>query len=64
MSEATASPTTTTPVVESPPLSLAPIAPDPSVDARRTLHRLANELMRTHNRKLLVEFLQIRRALR
>jgi hypothetical protein len=34
------------------------------VEARRTLHRLANELMRAHNRKLLVEFLQLRRALR
>jgi len=62
MSEAPAS--LTTPGVQSPPPSAAPVAPDAAVDAHRTLHRLANELMRTHNRKLLVEFLQLRRALR
>jgi hypothetical protein len=35
-------------------------APDP----RQTLHRLARELMRASNRKMLIEFLQLRRALR
>jgi hypothetical protein len=50
-------------LVQSPPPSPAPLAealPDP----RRALHRLAQQLMRTQNRKLLVEFLQLRRALR
>ena len=49
--------------VQSPPIAAAP-AQDSIPDPRQTLHRLACELMRTHNRKLLVEFLQLRRALR
>lgn len=60
MSEANTPPL---PVVQSPPPAPAPVVeelPDPS----RTLHRLAEELMRVQNRKLLVEFLQLRRALR
>jgi hypothetical protein len=52
------------PAIESPPPAAAPVAQDPNVDPRRALHRLASELMRAHNRKLLVEFLQLRRALR
>ena len=62
MSEATAS--VPAPAVQSPPPSAVPVASDASIDAHRTLHRLASELMRRHNRKLLVEFLQLRRALR
>jgi hypothetical protein len=49
--------------VQSPPPAAQP-ARDPLPDARQTLHRLADELMRAHNRRLLVEFLQLRRALR
>lgn len=49
--------------VQSPPPAPIP-AHDSGPDPRQTLHRLAGELMRAHNRKLLVEFLQLRRALR
>jgi hypothetical protein len=35
-------------------------APDP----RARLHQLAAELVRSRNRRLLIEFLQLRRALR
>jgi hypothetical protein len=49
--------------IQSPPPTEQP-ARDPAPDPRQTLHRLANELMRAHNRRLLVEFLQLRRALR
>jgi hypothetical protein len=49
--------------VESPPPAPMP-ASEPANDPRLALHRLAAELMRTHNRKLLVEFLQLRRSLR
>jgi hypothetical protein len=49
--------------VQSPPP--APMPPrDAAPDPRETLHRLASELMRATNRKLLIEFLQLRRALR
>ena len=48
--------------IQSPPP--APMPVQDSTDPRQTLHRLASELMRAHNRKLLVEFLQLRRALR
>jgi hypothetical protein len=61
MSDAT--PATDPAPVQSPPPTAQP-ARDPLPDPRQTLHRLANELMRAHNRKLLVEFLQLRRALR
>ena len=37
---------------------------DPAPDPRARLHKLAQELMRTRNRRLLIEFLQLRRALR
>jgi len=49
--------------VQSPPIAAVP-AQDSIANPRQTLHRLACELIRTHNRKLLVEFLQLRRALR
>ncbi len=59
MSEATP----TEQVVQSPPPAAMP-AQSPVPDPRQTLHRLASELMRAHNRRLLIEFLQLRRALR
>jgi hypothetical protein len=54
---------------DSTPIESPPPAPNPpreasATDPRIALHKLASELMRTHNRKLLVEFLQLRRALR
>jgi hypothetical protein len=49
--------------VESPPPSAMP-ARDESADARTRLHQLAHELIKTHNRRLLVEYLQLRRTLR
>ena len=49
--------------VECPPPTPVP-AHDSNPDPRLTLHRLASELMRVNNRRLLVEFLQLRRALR
>jgi hypothetical protein len=49
--------------VQSPPLSPTPLA-EPLPDPRQALHRLAQQLMRSQNRKLLAEFLQLRRALR
>ncbi|WP_428940568.1 hypothetical protein [Fontivita pretiosa] len=54
--------------VESPPATPLPANDDPfnapGSDPRQALHRLASELRRTRNRRLLVEFLQLRRALR
>ena len=49
--------------IESPPAAAVP-AQNAIADPRQALHRLASELMRAQNRKLLVEFLQLRRALR
>jgi len=49
--------------IESPPPAPMPLresAPDP----RARLHQLASELVRSRNRQLLIEFLQLRRALR
>ena len=53
------------PAVESPPPAAMP-ARDASLDdePRRRLHLLAMELMRTHNRRLVVEYLRLRRAFR
>ncbi len=49
--------------VESPPLSPAP-ARDPVPDPRIELHRLAEQLVRAGNRRLLIEYLRLRRALK
>ena len=50
--------------IESPPPAPMP-ARDETVDDPRThLHRLAAELIRSHNRKLVIEYLRLRRALR
>ncbi len=50
--------------IESPPASPMPARESIPNDPRQALHKLASELMRAHNRKLLIEFLQLRRALR
>jgi hypothetical protein len=47
-------------VVESPPASAAPERRE--VDPRARLHELAMELVRTQNRRLLVEYLRLRRV--
>jgi hypothetical protein len=49
--------------VQSPPPTPRPAEPT-EPDPRQVLHRLATELRRASNRKLLIEFLQLRRALR
>lgn len=46
-----------------PPPAPQPVR-EPPPDPRARLHQLAAELSRTQNRKLLVEFLRLRRALR
>lgn len=51
-----------TPVIESPPPAPAPVR-EPEPDARVRLHQLADELARTQNRRLLIEFLRLRRAI-
>jgi hypothetical protein len=51
--------------VESPPPAPAPARDvQSSGDPRTRLHQLAAELIRTKNRRLLIEYLQLRRALR
>lgn len=49
--------------IQSPPPTLRP-AEEQVPDPRQVLHRLATELRRASNRRLLTEFLQLRRALR
>jgi len=56
-------PTVSTPPFEAPPPSPMPMQ-TPGDAARSRLLELAGELRRSHNRKLLVEYLQIRRSLR
>ena len=51
------------------PIQSPPPAPMPARDAiaddpRTHLHRLAAELIRSHNRRLIVEYLRLRRAIR
>jgi hypothetical protein len=56
-------PTVPTASVESPPPS--PVAREPDDDdPRAALHRLAEQLMRTRNRRILVEYLRLRRLIR
>jgi hypothetical protein len=50
--------------VHSPPPAPMPARDDANDDPRTHLHRLAAELIRTHNRRLVVEYLRLRRALR
>ena len=49
--------------LDAPPLSPMP-AQSPGDAARTRLHELAAELSRSHNRRLLIEYLHIRRAMR
>jgi hypothetical protein len=49
-------------IVESPPAADLPQRDEP--DPRARLHQLAAELVRSHNRRLIVEYLQLRRAMR
>jgi len=49
--------------IESPPPSAQPVIQRDD-EPRARLHRLAMQLLRTQNRRLLVEFLTLRRALR
>jgi hypothetical protein len=39
-------------------------ARDDQPDPRARVHQLAAELMRTHNRRLVIEYLKLRRAMR
>jgi hypothetical protein len=48
---------------DAPPLSPMPVQ-SPADAARSRLHQLAEELSRSHNRRLLIEYLQVRRAVR
>jgi len=49
--------------IESPPPTPIPVR-DPAPDPRAQLHKLASELVRARNRKVLVEYLRMRRAMR
>jgi hypothetical protein len=49
--------------IESPPPAAVP-AREGVPDPRAQLHKLAHELVRASNRKLLVEYLRLRRAMR
>ena len=50
--------------IESPPPAPMPARDETADDPRTHLHRLAAELIRSHNRKLVLEYLRLRRALR
>ena len=50
------------PAVESPPPTPAP-AHESVSDPRQQLHKLAHELIRANNRRLLVEYLRLRRSI-
>jgi hypothetical protein len=64
MSESTVSDSATVDSpIESPPPAPMP-ARESAPDPRARLHALAAELVRSRNRSLLIEFLQLRRALR
>jgi hypothetical protein len=47
---------------ESPPPAAQPVRQE--LDPRAKLHQLAAELARSHNRRLIVEYLRLRRAIR
>jgi hypothetical protein len=48
---------------DSPPPAPMPARP-PAADPRQQLHKLAEDLIRVHNRKLLTDYLRLRRTLR
>lgn len=54
---------TATVAVESPPAAAVP-ARETVPDPRHELHKLAEQLIRAGNRRLLVEYLRLRRSLR
>jgi hypothetical protein len=56
--------TTAAGTIESPPRSPQPARTSSDDDPRGRLHRLAMQLVRTQNRRLLAEFLTLRRAMR
>jgi hypothetical protein len=57
-------PAATTVSCESPPLAAQPPRDhDVASDARARLLQLAAELMRSHNRRLVIEYLRLRRAI-
>jgi hypothetical protein len=64
MSESVEIPLSESAVVGSPPPSSQPERAAPGDETRTRLHRLAVELLRTRDRRLLVEFLMLRRAVR
>jgi hypothetical protein len=51
----------TTPTVDSPPPAAQPARAEP--DPRARLHEMARELIRTRNRRVLIEYLRLRRAI-
>ena len=51
-------------VVQSPPPAPMPARDGIETDPRTQLHRLAAELIRSHNRRLVIEYLRLRRAMR
>ena len=62
--QADAAPAATTVSCESPPPAAQPPRDDHVAnDARAKLLQLAAELMRSHNRRLVIEYLRLRRAL-
>lgn len=50
--------------IQSPPPGPMPARDTIADDPRTHLHRLATELIRSHNRRLVVEYLRLRRAIR
>ncbi len=64
MTEATSDPISPDPATacESPPPAAIPV--NQEIDPRAKLHALAAELARSHNRRLIVEYLRLRRAIR
>ena len=64
MPEATASSSSDNTMIESPPPTSQAANRSHEDDARGRLHRLAMQLIRTQNRRLLAEFLTLRRAMR
>ena len=61
-SEASEPSAVATTTIESPPPAAQP-ARDPLPDPRARLHQLAQQLVRASNRRALIEFLRLRRAL-
>jgi hypothetical protein len=47
--------------VESPPVAAAPVRQE--FDPRARLHELARELVRTRNRRVMLDYLRMRRAI-